>query len=200
MFALALFIAASALAQTDFKIGLTGGMNVSKMQTSLVNMDNKVGWHAGLIGELSFENNFYGNLSVLYSNKGFKYEENDDGDTFTTTQQANYVEIPIHVGYKYPVSNKVKFIAEAGPCASILTSAKVTEEEWCPHAKEGDKESYKNDKEFNSFDIGLGFKTGFEFSDRFRITLGYDWGLSNIAKEGIKTHNRNFTVGMVLFF
>ena len=191
--AVMLMVSAAAFAQTNFKFGVTGGMNLSKVHIPNwnVNSDNKVGWSAGIIGELSFANNIYTNMSVLYSSKGYKYGYDDEyGDDKNT---YNYVEAPIHIGYKYPVADKISILGEVGPTFGFLVSAKGVEEGY----------KWSGTEDFNKFNFGLGFKVGAEFINRIRLTIGYDWGLSNNYKDVDdwgKERNRNFSVGMVIFF
>lgn len=196
--AVMLIVSAAAFGQSKFKFGVTGGMNLSKMDFKVITSDSKIGWNAGFIGELSIANNFYGNLSLLYSNKGYKLEEKDEGDKFITKQQANYIEVPLHIGYKLPVAENISILGEAGPYAGFLVNAKWKEEDIYDGEKH--KDSASNKDEFKKIDVGLGIKAGIEFSQRIRLTVGYDWGLANLSKDGFKTHNRNFNVGMVLFF
>lgn len=186
--AIMLMVSAAAFGQ-NFRFGISGGMNLSKEHLRNLNMNygNKVGFSAGLIGELSFTNNLYVNTSVLYSTKGYDSGDSEDKDN----QTSNYLEVPIHLGYNYPITNKISVLGEAGPYFGYLMSAK------------GYDEGYKWDgtEDFNKLDVGIGFKVGAEFIKRFRLTVGYDWGLSNIYKEDWgKVNNRNFTVGVTLFF
>ena len=183
--AIALAISVSAFSQTQFKFGVTGGMNLSKETTKFVSLGSKVGWNAGFIGEVTFASNIYGNVSALYSNKGFKEIEGDG------TANTNYIEIPIHLGYKYNVSDKFSVLGEGGPYAGFLISAKYKE----------DGHEYKGTEDSKKLDVGIGLRAGVEINRRFRLMVGYDWGLANtIDDEEQKTYNRNFSVGMVVFF
>lgn len=186
-----LMMSAAAFAQTNFRFGITGGMNLSKEHVPNWNMNsgNKVGFSAGIIGELSLANNFYGNTSILFTTKGYDSSDSEYKDN----QTSNYLEVPIHFGYNYPITNKISVLGEVGPYFGYLISAK------------GYDENYKWDgtEDFNKLDVGIGFKLGAEFIKRFRLTVGYDWGLSNIYKDSDdwgKANNRNFTVGVVMFF
>ena len=64
--AVMLMVSAAAFAQTNFRFGVTGGMNLSSANFSIHfgNLKSRFGYNAGVIGELSFANNFYGNISA----------------------------------------------------------------------------------------------------------------------------------------
>ena len=50
--AVMLIVSAAAFGQSKFKFGVTGGMNLSKMDFKVITSDSKIGWNAGFIGEL----------------------------------------------------------------------------------------------------------------------------------------------------
>ena len=51
------------------------------------------------------------------------------------------------------------------------------------------------------FDFGLGLKGGLRLFDHYRIFVGYDWGLINVAQDDdSKMNNRNFYVGASYMF
>lgn len=193
--AVMLMVSAAAFAQTNFRFGVTGGMNLSSANFSIHfgNLKSRFGYNAGVIGELSFANNFYGNISALYSDKGYKFTSSDDDEDYTDKQKIDYIEVPVHVGYKYPVNDVISLLGEAGPYAGFLLSAKQT-------STDKYEELGNNKDDFKKIDVGLGIKAGIEFSQRVRITVGYDWGLANFVKEGVNGKNKNFNVGMVVFF
>jgi hypothetical protein len=51
------------------------------------------------------------------------------------------------------------------------------------------------------FDFGLGLRAGVSMFDHYRIYVGYDWGLVDIAQvSGDKIKNRNLYVGAAYMF
>ena len=55
------------------------------------------------------------------------------------------------------------------------------------------------DDAMKRFDFGLGLKAGVEFSQKYQISIGYDWGLvENIKDSGNK--NRNLMISLSCFF
>lgn len=190
-----LMVSAAAFGQTNFKFGVTGGLNVSKEHVPNLNFnhDSRVGFSLGVVGELSFSNNFYGNSSILFSTKGFENKLADGEDD--SKDNLNYLEIPIHFGYKYSITNNISVLGECGPYFGYLLSAKGIDEGY----------KWNGTEDFNKVDFGVGFNVGVEFINRFRVTVGYDWGLSNINKNSDsfdfgKANNRNFGVKMAFFF
>ncbi len=57
-----LMVSAAAFGQNKFKFGVTAGVDLYE------NAWGTTGYNAGFIGELTFNNNVYGNASLLYLN------------------------------------------------------------------------------------------------------------------------------------
>ena len=85
------------MAQNNVKFEGVVGMNIAKMDV----YDSKPGFHIGVRGELalpSLVNGLYTNAGLLVSQKGAKL---DLGDLGKVKLNAYYLELPIHIGYKY---------------------------------------------------------------------------------------------------
>ena len=92
---------------------------------------NKNGIHFGLIGEipLSANNRLFLQPAIMYMPRGRKFYKvyNPDaviGDTFSVTQTltSNYIDIPLNIAYKLPLTRKgnVSLLLSAGPYVSFL--------------------------------------------------------------------------------
>ena len=177
-------------AQDNLRWGVTAGMNVSKMSTA--GLGNKVGYHVGARAELGLPqvaNGLYLDAAALISAKGAK---TDAGDLGGINVNATYLEIPIHVGYKYTVNDNFNVFGSFGPYFGIglFGKTKVDELDY-----NGSHELVNTSYKYNTFgdgykrfDMGVGFNVGVEIQQKYRISLGYDFGF-------IKTNDSNFEEG-----
>lgn len=151
------------------------GMNIANVDASGFN--SRVGFHIGARGTYAFqsqEQGLYVNAAALISLKGTKV-----GDI---TFNPYYLDIPVHMGYKFPITNAVAIFGEFGPSFGIGLFGRTEGEDVF-----GDVIGYKR------FDVGLGLRGGFEFSQKFNISLGYDFGVMDIADDA-SAKNRNFMI------
>lgn len=157
------FIAAifvNVQAQENLKWGLMAGMNVSKLSST--GFDSKIGYHVGVKAELGLPqlaNGVFVDAAALISAKGSK---TDMGDLGSQKINATYLDIPIHIGYKYAVNEKFNIFGSFGPYAAIGLFGKTKVEE-LDYSDEGDlinvSEKYNtfgNDG-FKRFDFGWAF-------------------------------------------
>ncbi len=167
------------------------GINVASMS----HMDSKVGVHVGIKGTkmLSQETTgAYVNAALLLTQKGAQI---DYGNLLEAQFTAFYFEVPIHVGFKYTVNEKVALFGDFGPYVAFgafgksklaVSSATIKCDTF------GDTAGVKR------FDAGLGFKVGVELEKRIPVSIGYDFGLLNIDDESEEesVKNTNFTVSI----
>lgn len=108
----------------------------------------------------------------------------------TTTEYYNstienspyFVNIPIHVGYKFRVGNKINLFVNAGPYMGYglwgkqmrnLTSSKGL-------STETSSTNVFKDNITKRFDWGVGLNAGLEFARHYQLSVSYDWGLENL--------------------
>lgn len=189
-------------AQENLRWGVTAGMNVSSL--NVTGLDSRVGFHAGVKAELGLPQvteGVYMDFGALLTLKGAKAEA---GDVASIKINPYYLEIPVHIGYKYVVNDDFTLFANAGPYIAIGLFGKAK-------AKVGDgyedlgissgSESVDvfGDDGFKRFDLGLGLKAGMEFSKKYQISIGYDFGLIK-ADDLVGYKNRNLMISLGLMF
>ncbi len=194
---------ASINAQGNLRWGATVGMNSSNF--SITGFDSKVGCHAGVKAEVGlpqFSDGLYLDMGALLTLKGAKV---DGGSAATIKFNPYYLEIPVHLGYKYAVNENFAIFGNAGPYVAIglFGKAKIKGDLIDDIIDEygGDDNSTNvfGDDAMKRFDFGLGLKAGVEFNQKFQISIGYDWGLiENIKDSGNK--NRNLMISLGCFF
>lgn len=177
--ALALFIAWGVSAQKPVRYGVMAGMNVS----SITDLDSKIGFHAGAKAEIGLPqvtNGLYLDAGALLSLKGAK-----NGDV---KFHAYYLEVPVHLGYKYELNDDFALFGNAGPYIGIGLFGKT-----------GDIKTF-SDALLKRFDFGLGLKAGFELKKKYQVAVGYDFGLLNVAQGDGDAKNGNFMFSLAYMF
>lgn len=190
----------------DFKFGAIGGYNHCAPSAN----NRKPGFHVGAKGELSLtkQGDLYLEFEAIYSAQkwehwGFKYNgANVDGTTINHAFTPAYLQVPIRLGYKMPVSNEVKLFVNAGPYANIGLHGKNKVTEYTAGVIESSSEENAfGDKGLERFDVGLGVRVGVEFLNHIQLSGGYDYGLvktDNIHHFGNK--NRTWTLSAAYIF
>ena len=179
-------LTASAQEKGDFRFGVTAGMNVSNITD--MEMDSRIGFHVGAKAEYNITDNLYGSAALLFSQKGNKKEEG----SIEATSNPGYLELPIHIGYRFKVGEKVSIFGETGPYFAYGI---------CGKDKEGDYDvKFFDDDDVNKFDFGWGVKAGVEYA-KFQISLGYEHGITEVYDyAGLDSHNSNFMVSVAYMF
>ena len=190
-------ISASAQSEGDFRLGVTGGMNVAKVTD--LEADCRIGFNLGARVEYGITNQVYAGTGLLLSLKGFEEEYYDDEDVKMEVKgNPLYLQIPIHVGYKYDLGNGVGLFGETGPYLAFGVGGKIKEEMKVEGLSVEGKTDYFGDDAANVFDMGWGLRLGVEVS-RFQIHLGYEYGFTKVVDD-TSSHNSNFNVGVSYFF
>lgn len=167
----------SAINAQNFGVEGVAGMNVSNWG----GLGSKVGFHAGARFELAIPSvaGLYTNAGVMLSLKGCKQ---DYGEVGNATTNAYYLDVPIHVGYKFSITNDFAIFGEVGPYVAIGLFGKSNSETGEFYDENGDW-GYSSEKETintfdfaKRFDVGVGLRVGVEFKKKYSLSIGYDWG------------------------
>lgn len=197
------FVAISVVsinAQDNLKWGVMGGMNVSKY--TITGFDSRIGFHAGVKAELGLSqeaSGAYMDFAALLTLKGAKI---DAGSLASFKMNPYYLEVPIHIGYKYAVNDDFALFGSAGPYIAVGLFGKfkakvdgdlVDLEEFGGNSM---SEDIFGDDGLKRFDFGLGLKAGVEFSKKYQVAISYDFGLVEVAKDlGMKNRNLMLSLG-----
>ena len=200
LFALTAIAMVSVNAQDNLKWGVMAGMNVSKY--TFTGFDNRVGFHAGVKAELGLSqeaSGAYMDFAALLTLKGAKI---DGGSIATVKFNPYYLEIPVHVGYKYAVNEDFALFGSVGPylAVGLFGKAKLkVDGDIADIAELGGNsmsEDIFGDDGLKRFDFGLGLKAGVEFSKKYQVAISYDFGLIEVIKEvGMKNRNLMISLG-----
>jgi hypothetical protein len=136
----------------------------------------KAGLEAGPTLYYALRENIYLNSGAMFSIKNFKV---GDGSL-----NLYYIEVPLSVGYAVPLGG-LDFYAQAGPYVGIKLGERFT----INNHEDSDDEDYG----VGSFNAGVGLAGGINIK-RFKIEVGYQYGLKNVLKEG---DDNRITLGSV---
>lgn len=202
---LAVSIATPALAQTGIGLRLGASLpNVSFTDedgNSIDEFDSKsnTGFVFGAVLELGVSENFSIQPELLFSQHGFKFEDEFFGEVISVKTRFNYLQLPVLAKAKFG-SDAFGFNIVAGPhlgfgIGDISTEAEVLGEK--------EKESVSWDEaEFNKFDFGVTGGVGISFAagpGRLGLDARYQLGLGNLIgepEESEKASNRNMQVSL----
>ncbi len=165
------------------------GMNISNFRG--VDTNAKVGFNLGVQAEYMFPSCYgvFANLGANYTMKGAKLDfiHGENGATGTLAYRPCYVEIPLHVGYRYDITSSFGVYADFGPYIAIGTNGKSV--------MDYDSDAYDKEKtrffrnanntigDIQRFDFGLGFRVGAEYANHHSLTLCMDWGLTDMYRH-----------------
>lgn len=216
LIAFSFFIAVSSYSQDKlFSLGVRAGMNLSDMSVEHSDTKARVGYQFGIVGEYKLPNDFFLQSSLNVSSKGTKvdldidYDFNGDGipdkGSVKTTWNATYLELPVLVGYKVNVTEGFGLKFMAGPYIAYGIGGKITGTASVDMGiPDGGYELYSgkdkmdsfSDESLKHFDFGLLGGVAADYQ-KFTITLGYEYGLSNVSQGSNGIHNRNafLTIG-----
>lgn len=182
-------------AQDNLRWGVAAGMNVSSL--NVTGLDSRIGFHAGVKAELGLPQvaeGAYMDFGALLTLKGAKVEA---GSIANFKINPYYLEIPVHIGYKYAVNEDFTLFANAGPYVAIGLFGKA---KFGGDLADGaESADVFGDDGFKRFDLGLGLKAGLEFSKKYQVSIGYDFGFIKTDSE-LGCKNRNLMISFGLMF
>lgn len=173
-------LAISGVYAQQIKFGVSTGIQLSHPKE----FSSHLGFCIGAKGELAFsqnENTAYLDYGTLLSAKGWKMHLHNvsHNDKAQWNCCLYYLTVPVHVGYKHAVSNRVKLFATIGPYFAVglygksdIKNSNGNTETTPPYAG-----NLFGNGAYKRFDFGAGAKVGVEISNKFQVMVGYDMGL-----------------------
>lgn len=177
-------------------------MTVSNLKNG--GMNAKVGVTFGVKAEFMLPNAYgtYINAGLDWVQKGARLTENVPtiGDV-TVKWQSHYLELPIHVGYRYNISESWGVYADLGPYFAFGVTGKYKwkpEDDLIPDQSEmlfgkhsgqlyGGNAALDNIRAVQRFDCGFGFRIGGEYNNQYSLNFSYDWGFTDMYTDKFRT-------------
>jgi hypothetical protein len=150
-----------------------------------------VGFHAGVITEISFTESLKFQPGILFSTKGSQYELTFLGETFDYSITPGVIEVPVNVFYSYG-KGPVKLNLFAGPYVAYGITGKTKINGESSDILYGST----TDDDMKPFDFGLNFGAGVSING-FLISAQYGFSLLNLAPDGTgDTDMKNKVIGI----
>ena len=192
--------------------GVKAGMNLSNMFGDTDNPESKIGYQIGFTFDYALSNDFFIQTGVEFTNKGYVEKSDliiEDGiEVYNPkiTLNANYLQLPIHIGYTAYKSDNLNISLATGPYLALGVGGKtkMTGEANIPdYYYVGSFSSKVNTFKaglLKEFDMGFGANIAAEIK-KIEFRIGYDFGLINIyapvedEKAKIKNQNLYLSLG-----
>lgn len=175
-----------ASAQLPIGLGLKGGVNMSDI--SKLDDDFKIGFNVGVAVDYEVADNIYLMSGLHLMTKGAKSKETILLGSVGKEVKFNpmYLQLPVHVGYKFQIAPATKLVLRAGPYAAYGIGGKIKPES-------GSGVDFFSDG-VKKFEMGVSGGVGVEFL-KFTADLGVDHGVTKIWK-GSSQRNRTAYVSV----
>ena len=191
-----MLLSGAAMQAQDIKWSVEGGYLGSKVSASVSGVSGSVdfnGFYAGVGADFAMKAE---NLSIA-SGLFWDYKSMDLG---IGDLKANYLRIPVQLKYTHPVSESFKFFVSAGPSVNIGTFGKAKANELASMYGIDDADA-SNDKVFGKdalkrIHVQVGANIGVVISDKFIISLGYDYGLTKGMDVGFTNRINAIKIGV----
>ncbi len=157
----------SIQSQAQIRIGAKAGISTVGISSSSLDdylKDNTIGFYVGPSLEWLIKGKFGFDASVLYSQRGISFENQD-------TERTGYIEIPINAKYVIHLNKNIGVFAGAGPYINFRVA--------------GDKDfqvaanQIQGQWEAKSFGAGLNFNGGFQLFRILQLGTNYSLGFTD---------------------
>ena len=185
--------------ESGFTVQGLFGMNISNFRHPDAAFDGltdpKAGFNLGVRGEYMLPSCYgvFVNLGVNYTMKGAKMDvaaSLPDDYSCTVKYRPCYIEIPLHVGYRFNVLDNLGIFADFGPYFAIGVNGKEKTEFDVDAVEDYSKKFFRNSKmilgEIQRYDFGLGFRVGAEYANHHSLNFSFDWGLTDMYRDSYR--------------
>lgn len=174
------------------------GMNISNFRAPGYlqfgsGMDPKAGFNFGARAEYILPECFgtYVSGGVNYTMKGSKSNIPVlGGKDDVLVSRPMYIEIPVHVGYRYDVLDDLGVYADFGPYFAIGTNGKFIAKDKNSFTGDVKERFFRNGNapvKTQRWDCGLGFRLGAEYAQHYNLIFSFDWGLTDMLTQSCKS-------------
>lgn len=180
----------------DHRYGIKGGITTYQIQGERVlvrggestnlDTDSEIGIEAGFFAEFRVSKSFSIQPEVVYAQKG---GNRIPGIDIVRDIKLDYIDFPVLLKFRAPVSSKIIPYLFGGPYGSVLIRGKG-DFEWY------DKEGVTITDQYKNLAYGVKFGVGVEIG-RLLVDGRYDLGISDIDKEdGLDGYVRGFVISL----
>lgn len=195
--ALVLLASAPAFAQASIGAGYLNSIDVVKSGNT-TSSDPLSGFYLGGTYTVPVASGINFNPGIYY---GYAAKSNATDLIITKLngkREDHFLNIPLMFSYGLELSPDFSFFAYAGPSVSLGLASKVT---GSVGSNSSSYDRYQEDSSLNRFDVMVGGGVGVEIMNKFRINVGYDFGMLNRYNNTNTAYRRNqLTAGVAFLF
>lgn len=186
-----LFCLSANAQDAPVSFGIKGGLNMSNFGGDEISksVDDKnmiVGYQAGITLDYLLASSLYLQTGLEFTTKGAKYESSLSNVSGSIKCNPMYIQLPVHIAFKLPITDAFKVVVGAGPYAAYGVGGKIKSSVSTAGSNLNFPDTdFFGDNRFKKFDYGLGINAGVELG-KLALMIGYDLGLANIAYSDIK--------------
>lgn len=186
-------------AEQPITFGVRGGVNFAGMSGSDADdLDGRVGFNFGVNVDIPLLQSLYLQTGLYATQKGAKYEENEDDIKYEDEVNPLYLEVPVLASYRYNFSDAVQLQFNVGPYFAYGIAGKYKTSASSDGLKLEEESDYFGDDDDQyggkRFDVGLQVGTGVTIK-KFFVGCAYEFGFSK-AVEDSNAKNTNFMVNV----
>jgi hypothetical protein len=190
----ALLIALSISAHAQFSLGVKGGVNFAKINSSALGESTVTGYQAGLFGRIG--SGLYLQPELYVASKGGKFEfQSSSGNTVTTEGKVRFttLNVPLLLGKSFG-SKDLNFRVMAGPIYTYNMSENKDQS-----FKDNLNGAYQDFGNYNNSTIGYQVGAGVDIGS-ITADLRYEGGLSKVnSNYGQRQNLWALSVGFKIF-
>jgi hypothetical protein len=187
-------------AHVNVNLGITGGLDFYREKSTERKPFNAYGSKPGFVAGVVFEVSLSKYISIeprlLFTNRGAFSSGVDSGYPYKYQDKLGYINLPIQIKLKYPVTNIINIYTLGDLNPGILFYAKSHTEKMNLYFNEVHDINIID--KMNKFDFGIDFGIGFEsmlLKSLPFIEAVYYWGLIQIFKsENYDNQNNGFEI------
>jgi hypothetical protein len=168
----------------DLSFGINAGINDNTPRGNVMSHEARYGFNVGVFGELELPKLAPG----LYTTAGLSFKQKGFINWGGGRGMLNYLELPIHPGYKFNLGKHTKLLFEVGPYLAYGLGGK---------SAVGRK--MFSDYYFKRFDVGMDAVIGLEFNKHVQLKLSYQHGLRQLQHDkygDLDYYNRGFNLSI----
>ncbi len=184
----------------EFYEGIHGGMTMSS--ASLDKGDDPEALKSFMFGiflDRPISDNTAWSFGINYSRKGYKQEENDDGDglLYDRTHRYSYITLPLQFKLTSSRDEATNFFIGGGISTNFKVSSTYELEREDGENKDGDL------NDVSGLEFSAIFSTGFYINELLKLELRYDLGLTDINNTSlgedieVKTRTASILIGLI---
>lgn len=199
------------IAAQDVRFGALAGVNLNAPD----NLKSKIGYKLGAKAELGLSDlsqDLYLDMALLLETRAWKETYASAIAAYKQSEVSTmpwYLNIPVHIGYRFLVSQNVNIFVNGGPYVALGLFGKMKHETVLMDGSTEKGTRYNNvftDKDVNGenvqrrLDWGVGLRLGAEFNNKYQVTLEYDRGFRGFTTDYLSSRANLYSLSFAYMF